>query len=247
MNYQIAPFSYIKRETAIRGVLRGVGITAVPDRWIKFYRNKNFMGNDTQIGADGATLRHSPSGFNPFRYPICEDDTLKEFQYRFDQNDIFRSPSEICSLWLYPAVQPTRGTAAQPQRSLLNPGSTEASDHAVIRRWWYDGPGADRKGLTGDNMREKPYNCLYPRLTTKSNTFTVHVKVQTLAKIKSDTAQNTFNQTTDKITGEYRGSFTIERYIDPNDSSIPDFAANPSASLESYYRFRVLSSKQFGK
>ena len=248
MNYQIAPFSYINRETAIRGVLRGVSITAVPDRWIKFYRNRPNVGSDTAIGADGITrLNQSSSGFNPFRYPICEDDTLKEFQYRFDQNDIFRSPAEICSLWLYPAVQRNISTAAQPQKSLLNPGSTEASDHAVIRRWWYDGPGADRKALTGDNLREQPYNCLYPRLTTKSNTFTVHVRVQSLMKLRSDPQQNNWTDGKDKILGEFRGSFAIERYIDPSDPNIPDFAVDPTETLDSHYRFRVLSSKQFGQ
>jgi hypothetical protein len=187
------------------------------------------------------------AGHNPFRYPICEDDTLKEFDYRFNQNDLFRSPSEICSLWLYPAVQPGLSTISNPQRSLLNPALTEPTTRSVIRAWWYNNPRTTRKALTGDNVRETPYNNLYPRLTTKSNTYTVHVRVQTLAKIRSDAAQNTFNETTDKVTGEYRGSFLIERYVDPNDSSIPDFAADPTASLDPYYRFRVLSTKQFGQ
>jgi hypothetical protein len=96
-------------------------------------------------------------------------------------------------------------------------------------------------------MRELPYGLLYPRLTTKSNSFTVHVKVQTLAKLRSDPAQNTFKEGTDKITGEFRGSFAIERYIDPSDPTIPDFAADATASLDSHYRFRILSSKQFGQ
>ncbi len=49
------------------------------------------------------------------------------------------------------------------------------------------------------------------------------------------------------VTGEYRGSQTVERYVDPNDSSIPDFAdsANYDKTLAPYYRFRVLATKQF--
>ncbi len=247
MNYQIAPFTYLKRDSAIRGVLRSANITAVPDRWIQYYKKTDQMADNNRTGADGVKLIASDSGYNSFRFPIFEDDTLKEFQYRFDQNDIFRSASEICSLWLYPAVQPTGATASAPLKSLLIPGTGEQSTHAAIKSWWYNGKGGERKSLTGDNMRELPYGLLYPRLTTKSNSFTVHVKVQTLAKLRSDPAQNTFKEGTDKITGEFRGSFAIERYIDPSDPTIPDFAADATASLDSHYRFRILSSKQFGQ
>jgi hypothetical protein len=36
--------------------------------------------------------------------------------------------------------------------------------------------------LTGDNLREKPYVDLYSRVTTKSNVFNVHIRVQSLKK-----------------------------------------------------------------
>lgn len=42
--------------------------------------------------------------------------------------------------------------------------------------------------LTGDNSRERPYATIYPRLTTKSNTYTVHMCVQPLKKVKSGPA-----------------------------------------------------------
>lgn len=245
MNYRLAPFSFIKRETAIRGVLRGVNLTAVPDRWMRFYKDPTQLANNARVGADGQPLNASASGYNSFRFPICEDDTLREFEHRFDQNDLFRSPSEICSLWLYPAVQPTRSTAAEGQRSLLNPGTAESSTHSAIKQWWYGGAGGDRKSLTGDNMRERPYYLLYPRLTTKSNTYTVHVRVQSLAKISADPDQASFKEGADQVTGEFRGSFSIERYVDPSDPTIPDFAANREETLDAHYRFRVLSSKRF--
>ena len=36
--------------------------------------------------------------------------------------------------------------------------------------------------LTGDNSRERIYATIYPRLTTKSNTYTVHMRVQNSRK-----------------------------------------------------------------
>ena len=53
----------------------------------------------------------------------------------------------------------------------------------------------------------------------------------------------------DKVASEYRGSTILERYIDPNDSRLPDFATKPlddaDAVIDKYYRFRVVSSKAF--
>ena len=107
--------------------------------------------------------------------------------------------------------------------------------------------------MTGDNSRERVYATLYPRLTTKSNTFTVHYRVQTLKPALAPNAATGWNQWRegiDAVTGEFRGSQTIERYVDPNDTNIPDFAnpsntSNSSLTLAPYYRFRVISSKQF--
>jgi uncharacterized protein (TIGR02600 family) len=246
MNYQIAPFGYLKRQTGIRGVLRGVDLTAVPDRWITSVGYPAAMDDGNRLGADGARLTTSGAGYNPFRYPICEEDTLQEFERRFALNDIFRAPSEICGLWLYPARQPTRATASRPQQSLLSPEyPAERESHAAIRRWWYQGAGGDRKSLTGDNTREAPYGMLYPRLTTKSNSYTVHVKAQSL--VKTGGAPNTFREAKDTVAAEFRGSYLIERYLDPNDPAIPDFTqeANRERTLDAHYRFRVLGSKKF--
>jgi hypothetical protein len=100
--------------------------------------------------------------------------------------------------------------------------------------------------LSGDNVRERPYANIYPRLTTKSNTFTVHYRVQTLQKLKNDPNQSQWVEGRDQILGEYRGSSIVERYIDPSDTTIPDYAtASNPPSLDSYYKFRVLSTKRF--
>ena len=57
----------------------------------------------------------------------------------------------------------------------------------------------------------------------------------------------------DQVLGEFRGAFVIERYLDANsagfylqgDPSKPSDETNPNAVLGPY-RFRVVSSKQFG-
>jgi hypothetical protein len=92
---------------------------------------------------------------------------------------------------------------------------------------------------------------LLPRLTTKSNTYTVHLRVQALKQVPgwrtSAADWGRWDETKDQVVSEYRGSASIERYVDPNDTSIPDFAqtANYSKNLAPYYRWRTLTEKQF--
>jgi len=49
------------------------------------------------------------------------------------------------------------------------------------------------------------------------------------------------------MTGEYRGSTTLERYIDPNNAAIPDFPTDMSnpLTLDSFYRWRIIENAQF--
>jgi hypothetical protein len=54
------------------------------------------------------------------------------------------------------------------------------------------------------------------------------------------------------VTGELRGATTLERYISPNDTGIPDYAAlysaNPTASpqdLGTFYRWRIVNTREF--
>ena len=253
MNFQIAPFTYIRRDTALRGVLASTLLTSVPDKWIFYYKYE----------ITGATLDNEAraAGYWYFRHPIHADQTLQQFQFRFDQGDIFRSPSEICSLFLYPAKQPATATdVAQLDPSLApdSPGSV-----TNIKAWWYSGPGAERKSLTGDNCRERPYAQLYPRLTTKSNSYTVHFRVQMLRQgiaastPASDPRWAQWDERKGQVLGEYRGSSLIERYVDPGDTTLPDFATNSTVTLDGYpdpnnpsktlsaYNFRVVSTKKF--
>jgi hypothetical protein len=74
----------------------------------------------------------------------------------------------------------------------------------------------------------------------------VHWRVQILAKNRSDAGQNKWKEATDRVAGEYRGSTLIERYIEPQDSRIPDYATNTAAEpLDKYYRWRVVSTRPF--
>ncbi len=251
MNYQIVPFSYINRDAAMRGLLKSVLITAVPESAGGDYKN-------TGLGSFANTCATNGNNFY-FHYPINPNDTLAQFTNRFSQNDLFHSPSEICSVWLYPAQQPTTANgfvATNPLSSI-----TYTPGNANIKGWWYNSPGVGRMGLTGDNIRERPYNYLYPRLTTKSNTYRIHYWVQTLKQ--TPTAHPTAGSwntwidpgsgsgISDKITGDLRGSAVIERYIDPSRTDIPDFTTNVSSSsisgapMDSYYQFRVFNAKQF--
>jgi uncharacterized protein (TIGR02600 family) len=152
-----------------------------------------------------------------YRLAVNADETLLGFQQKFKAMEIYKSATEICDLPLVPV------------------GTT----YSNMSTYWND------KRLTGDNSRERPYTTIYPRLTTKSNTYTIHVRVQILKKVKG-TDSGTWVEGKDLIAGEYRGSQTVERYVDPNNPNFPDFAdPTNTQSIDSFYKFRVVSAKQF--
>jgi len=242
MNYQIVPFTYIERSTGLRAVLKSERMTVIPDNAAGVYKQAN--GNKSSL-----------AGGYDFRVPINPDQTLYGFDNFFTStNDIFRSASQICDMFLYPA---------RDALMTLKTGPLWDSANANITKFWNGNTSGGTYNtststptntswpthyLTGDNSREKPYADIYPRLTTKSNTFTIHYYVQTLQKVVG-TSPTVWTEGTDKITGEFRGSTTVERYVDPNDATLPDFAAKAIAgtpvALDSYYKFRVVSERQF--
>jgi uncharacterized protein (TIGR02600 family) len=240
MNYQIAPFTYIRRDTALRGVLRSNLLTAAEDSRVQNRKMSSGVYHDGNAGPYTQFLQNT--GQWAFRYPIHVNETLKQFEQRFNNGDIFRAPSEICSLWLYPGRQPTALAPENPGIALVNWDANSAG----INAWWYGNLGTTSKSVTGDNMRERPYATIYPRLTTKSNTYTLHYRVQTLSKIPGGAAA-IWDETRDRVVSEYRGSAMIERYVDPSDPQIPDFAsaANAGVALDAFYRYRVLNTKRF--
>ncbi len=163
---------------------------------------------------------------NVYRHKVDVDMTINDsFAPRLKKNGYFRSASEICEVDL---LCPTAGFTKPSQRDTF---------------WEIT------NGMTGDNQRERPYSHIYPRATTKSNVFTVHIWSQSLAKSPTSSATQ-WDESKDSVTGEYRGSTTIERYIDPADEAFknnPDYQdpATKKKSLEPLYRYRIVNNKAF--
>jgi uncharacterized protein (TIGR02600 family) len=157
------------------------------------------------------------------RLDVNVDETLKGFARRFDaEKDIFRSASEICELPIVP----------------VDAASNDDTFETMPAYW-------NTHRLTGDNSKERIYATLYPRLTTKSNTYTIHAKVQTLKKLPGSRPE-IWTDGRDQVTGEFRGSQTIERFVDPNNPSLPDYANSPASTpISEFYRTRVITSQQF--
>jgi uncharacterized protein (TIGR02600 family) len=231
LNWQIAPFSYIKRSTALRGVLYPEKITAVPT-------SNAFL---ITLNPDGTNS--SDATFN-YRYNIDRDATMKLFEKRFTDNTPFLTASQICEMPLVPKPENVSAKGLVPASK--NPFQTALSANATASQvqTYVDGFWANTSlggAGTADNLRERPYTTIYPRVTTKSNTYTVHLRVQKLKKRRGSDPQ-TFDQTKDTITSGYRGSFIIERFLDPKAST---FDITDSTSTLGPYKFRVINTKQF--
>jgi hypothetical protein len=275
LNYEIVPFgwmnngAYIHRSTALHAVMKSTRILAIPtvanDGDGNPYSGQcGYFGpwNPTIPTTQGPSTGNWPSvkalsfhvGYAPppnlnfsYRYGInlkaTIDDAASAFQQRFiNLRDIFRSASEICNVFLVPqAVPGSTYYNLSPLPSL----PTDAS-YTSMQSWWKNFK------LTGKNGREEPYNQIYPRLTTKSNTFEVHMRVQVLSQTTADRQNGLFSTAGgDSIVGEYRGSAILERYIDPNqtDPALPDFAtsfpSDPTSTLDNFVHYRVVSTHSF--
>lgn len=240
LNYHIAPFPYIKRSTALRAAMASLRVTAV----------KTVLFNSYKSGTNGKPLPNPTD--NP-RFRIDRDETLKAFDSFFSHYDsnpdkgFFKSASEICERFLYPVgpgVAPKFRAPTYEPDGAYNPPGGPSGESDIITFW-------RQRTLTGDNVREKPYTDLYPRVTTKSNTYTVHMRVQTLRQVGGPSGDfSKWREGVDTVLGEYRGATTIERYIDPSDPRLIAKISDPNlgasnASLEDIYRFRVVKVKQF--
>jgi hypothetical protein len=279
MNYEIVPFGgYIHRSTGLHAVLKSEQILAVPTH----YNDLNFIaptattwpnyglsfgGSQPSFKASAFFYEDATWGYggNPLydyacRYGINLPATLGDtppsggdpnntnyqasaFYQRFNVlHDIFRSATEICNVFLVP--EPLKGLTYSPTATAVEI-PTDAS-YASMQKWW------SNFKLTGDNGREDPYNRIYPRLTTKSNDFQVHMRVQVLSQTPADRANGNFDTTGgDSVVGEYRGSAIVERYLDPNQTNppLPDFATSfpgdPTSTVDNYVHYRVVSTQAF--
>lgn len=153
-------------------------------------------------------------------------ETMRGFRARFDAGGIFMSPTEISGLYLIP-----NGT------TLNN-----------MPDFW------ETNSYTGDNVREKPYANLLAKLTTKSNSYSVHVVAQALKKGSGSAASAAvYGLKADRVTAEWKGTFVVERFLDPNDPQLPDFAGeasladwtNAKYNGDSYYQTRVLQVREW--
>lgn len=220
MNTQIIPFTYIQRDTGLYAVLKNERVSSVP--------TADYNGVYKNATASQAAFSTSAN----YRRTVKIPETLQQFTQRFNNADgtglyAFRTPAEICDMHII------------PDDATVNTSSRSSIDSSMASYW-------ATHTLTGDNSRERIYTTVYPRLTTKSNTFTVHFRAQSLRKRPASDPQ-TWDDRTDIVTGDYRGATTIERYIDPSNTSIPDYASNPDATptLDSFYHWRVRSHRPF--
>ena len=153
---------------------------------------------------------------------VDEDATITQIENRFATGDAYLTEGEICSVPLVPKNVPA----------------------STLETFWTARSGAGF--LTGDNLRELPYAQIYSRLTTRSNSYTVHVRAQVLQKLNDHTNPAVWREGTDRVLGEWRGSYEIERYLDPNATAPTPPAADgtPGAPLGPY-KFRIVSRRRF--
>ena len=228
LNYDIMPWRYIKRRSPVQGVLRTVRMTAIPPE-----------AAGPQNGVPG--YKDTTASSWEFRYAIdgsADRGTLRGFEQRFDEGDIFRSASEICEIFLVPQRLPSGDL---PPNTSYPQVADPAPAYDDMPGWW------ENFSLTGDNLREMPYNHIYPRLTTKSNSYTVHYRVQSLRKARGS-AHDEWVEGRDRVTAEQRGASLIERFIDPDNPNLPDPAADgigaATPSLEDFASYRILMTRQ---
>ena len=198
LNDQIAPFTYLHRNTALHALLNDLRIPAIP-------------------ATVGTTYKATGAPLASIWLPVDENATISQIE----SHDVYLSESEICTVPLVPM-----GVAASNLSNFWN--------------------GALQPGrLTGDNLRELPYAQLYGRLTTRSNSYTVHLHVQVLQKLPNDADQGVWKEGTDLVLGDWRGSYEIERDLDP--AAQAPVAATSAAAGQPLgpYRFRIVSSRRF--
>lgn len=213
LNDQIAPFTYIHRNTALRAVLDSVRIPAVPLGQIANYKSAN-------------------TAINSIWNAVDMDATMAQIDDRFanKSTDAYLSESEICTVPLVPAIKPN-----SPFSDHLNVATTKTE----LSKFWNSAQAINGQ-LTGDNLREQPYAQIYSRLTTRSNSYTVHIRAQVLKKLTHDPDQNVWKEGTDVVLSDWRGSYEIERYLDP-DASAP----KPADPRLTAYKFRIISAHAF--
>jgi len=186
LNHELVPFAHIRRTTALRALLKPQKILAIPD-------------------AAGLVYKTQPNQ-TTWRHYLDADQTLRQWDATFARGDVFRHPSEICTMWLV------------PEGAMLENMASFWAQHR----------------LTGDNAKERPYANIYPHLTTRSTTFELHVLVQTL-ELAEGGAPDSFRPGIDRITGERRSQWLLRSHLDGRAPGMPDYvkllAEDPAADF----------------
>lgn len=249
LNQKIAPFSYIQRNTALRSLLKSVYLTAI---------DPDIPSADSPIRP--LIYRYKAPGFwsdcgmenTSIRFPLDPDATITLIEDRTKSlGRPYISASEICDIPLAP-MRPDGSDADSLPDPIFSKGASASTIGAQLELFWKE------HSLTGDNMLERPYAHLYPRLTTRSNAYTVHVRAQRLVVTPQNANRGRFDARRDQVASEFRGSYIIERYLDPNSDGlvVKDPSENkyipatnerdPAAALGPY-KFRVLLCKQLSQ
>ena len=217
MNYQVLPWTWLRRATAMHGALQGVRMAAI---------STNSLTSETGSAKGGGA--GAPQA-QEFRYAVDADKTLAAFDRRFAANDIFRTPSEICEMFLVP-----KRISGHDYGDASDPEKFNAND---MTAWWQD------FAATGDNLREAPYAQLCSRLCTQSNVYRVHYRVQLLKKSRS-TPPEEWDEDRDNVVAERRGSHVIERRLGQSPTADP--ATNAGApSLHEQQTISIVAREVF--
>lgn len=237
INYEMVPFLHIDRSTALRGVLRSEYMLCVPNEWSNSYKHNSGRGrgyhwkwrpNDGEL--QGKRLRKA----------IVESKTLDQLKDRFNDGlDMYKVATEFCEVHLI-GEEVTDRMDYKSNKGRIN-SYTPTAQQMENGSYWKD------HLLVGDNSKERPYANIVQRLTTKSNTFKVHFRAQVVkqARRDSDADYGTWRPELDTVQAEYRGSSIVERFVDPNDPNLPDFATEPSEVVDEFYQYRIVNPRRF--
>jgi uncharacterized protein (TIGR02600 family) len=170
-----------------------------------------------------ATYKSGEAPDDRFRRHLDAKQTLALWQREvFDQGKVFLTASQVCEQYLVP-------------EGLV--GSGDGVTRSAMETFW------NGHRLTGDNRKERPYAHLHSRLTTRSNTYRVHVVAQSLVKARSTPADR-FDSRRDKVVGSRRGSAVVSRQLNLNHPDLPDYQAAPSSGeamvpLDRFYDWHI--------
>jgi len=170
-----------------------------------------------------ATYKSGQAPDDRFRRYVDAGQTVALWQQEvFNQGRVFLTASQICEQYLVP-------------EGLIGQGETATRER--MEQFW----AAHR--LTGDNSKERPYAHLYSRLTTRSNSYRVHVIAQSLVKARS-VPPDRLDPQRDKVMASRRGSALVSRQLDLTAPNLPDYQApaqpdQPAAALDQFYRWHI--------